>query len=141
MSIQDSGLSTSFKISLIGIFKNLKFYYLIIFIKFRRSCSDGYLNTDQGSQFTAHEFCDWVIDQGIELSMDGKGRGIDNIFIERLWRSVKYEHVYLFPATDGKQCYQGLKKYFKYYNTERRHQSLNNEHPVAVYQQSLEIAA
>ena len=99
------------------------------------------LNTDQGSQFTAHEFCDWVIDQGIELSMDGKGRAIDNIFIERLWRSVKYEHVYLFPATDGKQCYQGLKKYFKYYNTERRHQSLNNEHPVVVYRQSIEIAA
>lgn len=93
------------------------------------------LNTDQGSQFTAYEFCDWVThpDQGIRLSMDGKGRAIDNIFIERLWRSVKYEHVYLFPASDGLECYRGLKTYFEYYNNERRHQSLEDEIPVEVY--------
>src|SRR5690606_2274168 len=65
----------------------------------RHGCPE-ILNTDQGSQFTAYEFCDWVThpERGIKLSMDGKGRAIDNIFIERLWRSVKYEHVYLFPA-------------------------------------------
>lgn len=93
------------------------------------------LNTDQGSQFTAYEFCDWVThpDQGIRLSMDGKGRAIDNIFIERLWRSVKYEHVYLFPATDGLECYQGLKTYFEYYNENRRHQSLEDQTPATVY--------
>ena len=93
------------------------------------------LNTDQGSQFTAYEFCDWVThpNQGIRLSMDGKGRAIDNIFIERLWRSVKYEHVCLFPASDGLECYQGLKTYFEYYNNERRHQSLEDEIPVEVY--------
>lgn len=101
------------------------------------------LNTDQGSQFTAHEFCNWVThpDQGIKLSMDGKGRAIDNIFIERLWRSVKYEHVYLFPATDGLACYQGLKEYFRYYNTQRRHQSLQDGVPQQVYQQSLKQVA
>ncbi len=72
------------------------------------------VNTDQGSQFTADEFTRWVThpDRGIKLSMDGKGRAIDNVFIERLWRSVKYEHVYLFPADDGLQCYKGLKQYF-----------------------------
>lgn len=101
------------------------------------------LNTDQGSQFTAYEFCDWVAhpEQGIKLSMDGKGRAIDNIFIERLWRSVKYEHVYLFPASDGLECYRGLKEYFDYYNTQRRHQSLENKTPLTVYEQTLKQVA
>jgi putative transposase len=100
------------------------------------------LNTDQGSQFTADEFTQYVInDLEIRLSMDGKGRAIDNIFIERLWRSVKYEHVYLLPASDGLECYQGLKTYFSYYNEERRHQSLNDQTPLTVFQQLEEIAA
>ena len=100
------------------------------------------VNTDQGSQFTADEFTQYVVnDLEIRLSMDGKGRAIDNIFIERLWRSVKYEHVYLFPASDGLECYQGLKTYFKYYNDERRHQSLKDKTPLTVFQQSEGIAA
>ncbi len=100
------------------------------------------INTDQGSQFTAEEFSLYVVnDLEIRLSMDGKGRAIDNIFIERLWRSVKYEHVYLFPASDGLECYQGLKTYFRYYNEERRHQSLEDQTPLTVFQQSEEIAA
>lgn len=100
------------------------------------------VNTDQGSQFTADEFTQYIVnDMEIRLSMDGKGRAIDNIFIERLWRSVKYEHVYLFPASDGLECYQGLKNYFKYYNDERRHQSLNNEMPLTIYQRTEEVAA
>jgi len=100
------------------------------------------LNTDQGSQFTADEFTQYVInDLEIRLSMDGQGRAIDNIFIERLWRSVKYEHVYLFPASDGLECYQGLKNYFKYYNEERRHQSLADKTPLTIFQQVREIAA
>ena len=53
----------------------------------------------------------------------------NNIFIERLWRSLKYEHVYLFPASDGLECYRGIREYFEYYNNQRRHQSLDNEHP------------
>ena len=100
------------------------------------------VNTDQGSQFTADEFTQYVVnDLKIRLSMDGKGRAIDNIFIERLWRSVKYEHVYLFPAADGLECYQGLNKYFKYYNDERRHQSLEDKTPLTVFQQTQQIAA
>jgi putative transposase len=100
------------------------------------------INTDQGSQFTADEFTQYVVNElQIRLSMDGKGRAIDNIFIERLWRSVKYEHVYLFPASDGLECYQGLKEYFRYYNDERRHQSLDDQIPSTVYQQVREVAA
>ena len=79
--------------------------------------------------------------RNIKLSMDGKGRAIDNIFVERLWRSVKYEHVYLFPASDGLECYRGLRDYFEYYNTKRRHQSLGDEIPMQVYQQLLKKAA
>lgn len=65
--------------------------------------------------------------------MDGKGRAIDSIFIEHLWRSVKYEHVYLFPTEDGLTCYQGIQSYFEDYNKQRRHQSLENQTPSCVY--------
>lgn len=100
------------------------------------------LNTDQGSQFTSQLFAEYVIQtRQIRLSMDGKGRAIDNIFIERLWRSVKYEHVYLFPASDGLECYRGLQDYFQYYNTQRRHQSIGEEAPMTIYQQNKTKAA
>ena len=99
------------------------------------------INTDQGSQFTSGIFTHSVLSRNIKLSMDGKGRAIDNIFVERLWRSVKYEHVYLFPASDGLECYRGLRDYFEYYNTKRRHQSLGDEIPMQVYQQLLKKAA
>lgn len=90
-------------------------------------------NTDHGSQFTADLFTEFIIKQGIALSMDGKGRALDNIFIERLWRSVKYENVYLYAYQDGRACYEGLRQYFQYYNKERRHQSLQYEVPAAIY--------
>lgn len=100
------------------------------------------LNTDQGSQFTSIGFTGYVTgEKRIRLSMDGKGRCLDNIFVERLWRSVKYEHVYLFPSDDGLQCYRGLEEYFRYYNDERRHQSLNDEAPSTVYEQKKRKAA
>lgn len=91
------------------------------------------LNTDQGSQFTSELFSQFVLDQGIKLSMDGKGRATDNAFIERLWRSVKYEQVYLYPHEDGNQLYQGLEIYFHRYNFERRHQSIQDEIPISWY--------
>ena len=100
------------------------------------------VNTDQGSQFTSDEFTQFVLeDMEARISMDGKGRAIDNIFIERLWRSVKYEHVYLYPASDGLECYHGLKEYFEYYNHIRRHQSLNDETPESIYQQQMKNVA
>ena len=90
------------------------------------------INTDQGSQFTSEVFTGYVLDKDkrdIKLSMDGKGRATDNIFIERLWRSVKYEDVYLHCYETGQELYQGLKKYFSFYNCERRHSSIEYQHP------------
>lgn len=92
------------------------------------------VNTDQGSQFTSAEFTGLLHNKGIAISMDGKGRAIDNIFIERLWRSVKYEHVYLYIYEDGVSLYQGLQRYFDFYNHERGHQSLNDYTPEQFYE-------
>ncbi len=81
-------------------------------------------NTDQGSQFTSEIFTGILKKHEIQISMDGKGRAIDNIFIERLWKSVKYENIYLNVYEDGVSLYQGLQRYFEFYNTEPFHQSL-----------------
>jgi putative transposase len=94
------------------------------------------MNSDQGSQFTSDEYITLLEDAGIKISMDGKGRAIDNIFIERLWRSVKYECVYLHAFEDGVQLYDGLKKYFQFYNHQRLHQSLQYQKPAALYLQA-----
>ncbi|MCH2195559.1 IS3 family transposase [Kordia sp.] len=91
------------------------------------------INTDQGSQFTSEVFTKFVLGSGIKLSMDGKGRAIDNVFIERLWRTVKYESVYLNPPDSAIDLYKQLKKYFNYYNTKRRHQGIENQIPVNRY--------
>jgi len=90
-------------------------------------------NTDQGSQFTSDVFTGVLIKNEITISMDGKGRATDNIFIERLWRSVKYEDVYLHAYETGLELFKGLKKYFEFYNQQRRHTSLNNNRPIDVY--------
>lgn len=93
------------------------------------------INSDQGSQFSGYEYTSLLTEREtpIAISMDGKGRAIDNIFIERLWKSVKYECVYIHVFEDGVQLYQGLKEYFRFYNTERPHQSLNYKTPEWVY--------
>lgn len=94
------------------------------------------INTDQGSQFTSEVFTSYVLDKDkhdIKLSMDGKGRATDNIFIERLWRSLKYENIYVNCYEDGVELYKGLKKYFIFYNQERRHSSIGYEHPKSLY--------
>lgn len=90
-------------------------------------------NTDQGSQFTSHEFTGRLKEENITISMDGKGRCFDNIFVERLWRSVKYEDIYLKNYENGHELYRGLEQYFWFYNYERRHQSLNYQTPAEVY--------
>lgn len=96
-------------------------------------------NTDQGVQFTGKAFTGVLIDHGIQISMDGKGRCMDNIFIERLWRSVKYEEIYLneYATTDALR--KALKKYFHFYNTERPHQTFDAATPGEFYQQSIEL--
>ena len=91
------------------------------------------VNTDQGSQFTSEVFTHLVLSNDIKLSMDGKGRAIDNVFIERLWRSVKYESVYLNPPDSGIDLYRQLNKYFDYYNNGRRHQGIDNQIPFKRY--------
>src|SRR3712207_420484 len=78
-------------------------------------------HTDQGSQFTSHVFIKTLKDHQIAISMDGRGRALDNIFIERPWRSVKYENIYLNAYADGTVLYQGLKAYFGFYNQMRFH--------------------
>ena len=90
-------------------------------------------NTDQGSQFTSEVFINTLIGNGIKISMDGKGRALDNIFIERLWRSVKYENVYLNVYDNGLSLWNGLEQYFQFYNQERLHQSLDYHTPKQKY--------
>lgn len=95
------------------------------------------LNTDQGSQFTCPTFTEFVEQQGgIQLSMDGKGRAIDNIFIERFWRNIKYEKIYLEPSDDGIELYGKIKRYMAFYNTQRRHQSLGYKKPEEVFREA-----
>ena len=91
------------------------------------------INSDQGSQFTCEEWIKYLQERGVLISMDGKGRAIDNIFIERLWRSVKYDYVYLMPADDGMELFKGLHKYFNHYNNELRHQGIGRQIPGNVY--------
>lgn len=91
-------------------------------------------NTDQGSQFTSLAFTSLLEAAGIRISMDGKGRALDNIFVERLWRSVKYEDIYLNHYATVPALYAGLDTYFRFYNHERPHQSLENRTPAVVYQ-------
>ena len=90
-------------------------------------------NTDQGAQFTSPGFIDAVQSAGVEVSMDGRGRRIDNRFIERLWRSVKYEDVYLNDYGDGLSADRGLRLFFQRYNTSRPHQALDNATPLDWY--------
>ena len=90
-------------------------------------------NTDQGSQFTSDDFTGLLESMGIKISMDGRGRALDNIFVERLWRSVKYEEVYLHSYNTVKEAKAGLARYFQFYNTERLHQSLDYKTPSEVY--------
>ena len=90
-------------------------------------------NTDQGSQYTSIEFIKILLEAEILISMDGRGRALDNIFIERLWRSVKQEEVYIRDYSDGFDAYQSLKKYFIFYNEERPHSSLGYKSPSKIY--------
>lgn len=95
------------------------------------------MNSDQGSQFTSEEYVKLLKDNGIQVSMDGKGRYKDNIFIERLWRSVKYEHVYLYAYEEGLSLWKGLSDYFNFYNQERFHENLDYQTPHQLYFKSV----
>jgi len=90
-------------------------------------------NTDQGSQFTSSSFTSVLLDREIAISMDGRGRALDNVFVERLWWTVKYEEIYPKGYGDGIELYQGLDRYFQYYNEERKHSSLGRRTPAEVF--------
>lgn len=91
------------------------------------------INSDQGSQYTSPLWEECLKNHNIKISMDGKGRATDNAHIERLWRTIKQEHVYLFPKSDGHLLYQGLKSYIQYYNNERTNQGIERKIPTIVY--------
>ena len=97
-------------------------------------------NSDQGSQFTSNDYTKTLIDKGILVSMDGKGRALDNIFIERFWRTIKYEHIYLKEYKEGKSLFEGLLEYIQFYNFERKHQSLHYLTPNQVFNERLPIS-
>lgn len=92
-------------------------------------------NTDQGSQFTSDVFTKLLKDSGVRISMDGKGRWVDNVMIERLWRSLKYECIYLHAFETGSQVWQGLQRWINLYNAHRPHSSLDDKTPDEVYWQ------
>lgn len=98
------------------------------------------LNTDQGSQFTADIFIERVLSKGIQLSMDGKGRATDNIAIERFWRSLKYENIYLYGYADALALFKGITKYVSFYNQKRKHQGIEDRTPAAVYHEAKPVA-
>ena len=91
------------------------------------------LNTDQGRQFTCPLFTEFITGGDISFSMDGKGRAIDNIFIERFWRSIKYEKIYIEPSDDGVELFGKIKGYMEFYNNKRPHQSLGYKKPEQVF--------
>ena len=90
-------------------------------------------NTDQGAQFTSHDFTERLAAAGILISMDGRGRALDNVFVERLWRTVKYEEVYLKDYETPREAMQGLATFFVRYNEWRQHQALDYRTPAAIY--------
>ena len=99
--------------------------------------STGIFNSDQGSQFTSETFTGILNANGIKISMDGRGRWMDNVFVERLWRSVKYEDVYLKAYDSIPAAREGLAKYFEFYNSRRRHRGVDRRTPDSVYWSTL----
>jgi len=101
--------------------------------KARAGCVPEIFNTDQGSQFTSQEWTGRLKEWGVQISMDGRGRWMDNVFIERLWRSIKYEDIYLKEHPNVAELEAGVDRWIKHYNTWRPHQALGNETPVQAY--------
>ena len=95
-------------------------------------------NTDQGAQFTSAAFTGKLEATGVKISMDGRGRFMDNIFIERLWRSIKYEEVHLKAYADGREARAGIGAWMDFYNTRRPHQAMNNQTPMAVWRAGMD---
>jgi len=106
-----------------------------------RSGKPDIFNSDQGGQFTSDDFTGILLDRNIQISMDGRGRALDNIFVERLWRSVKYEDVYLNNYEVPQEAHAGLGVYFNFYNNERPHQAIDYQTPAEVHFSQKEVLA
>ena len=124
----------------------LEAYHAVEIIEqaFNRYGTPDIVNTDQGSQFTAEEFTQAVFKRGAQLSMDGRGAWRDNVFVERLWRTVKYERVYLKAYDSVSQARSDIAEYIDWYNTKRPHSSLDGQTPDGAYwqkQSTMQIAA
>lgn len=91
------------------------------------------INSDHGSQYTSKRWIEYLENEGIKISMDGKGRAIDNIFIERFWRTVKQDYIYISPAEDGIELFRGLKRFMVHYNYHKTHQGIGRVTPVSLY--------
>jgi len=98
-------------------------------------------NTDQGAQFTADAFTRGLRERGIKISMDGKGRCLDNVFVERVWRSLKYEEIYLHAYENAREAAAGVRRYFEFYNERRPHQALGYQTPAEFYRAERRAAA
>jgi len=107
----------------------------------RRHGPPEIFNTDQGAQFTADEFIAVLKANEVRISMDGKGRALDNVFVERLWRSLKYEDVYLKDYQDVREARRGIGSWFEFYDHRRPHQALGGATPMEVYRGIVELAA
>ena len=90
-------------------------------------------NTDQGCQYTSKDFVNLIKDHKVKLSMDGKGRALDNVYIERAWRSTKQEHIYIYAHETGSDLHKGLSQYYDFYNYKRKHQALNDSTPHQIF--------
>lgn len=104
---------------------------------FERFGRPDIVNTDQGSQFTAQDFVDCVLGNEIKLSMDGRGAWRDNVFVERVWRTIKYERVYLRAYETVRQARQDIAEYIGWYNDARGHSSIGNKTPEQVWQEGM----
>jgi putative transposase len=108
-------------------------FVLVAFSRAFKRALPGIINSDQGSQYTCNEYIELLLSSGVKISMDGKGRAMDNIFTERLWRSLKYEEVYLHEYLSPREAREGIKAYIDFYNHRRPHQALHNYAPYDVY--------
>src|SRR5215467_7537351 len=114
--------------------QTLEMPFVLTAVEQALSCaSPVILNSDQGSHFTSPQYTTLLKAHAVRISMDGKGRALDNIFTERLWRTVKYEHIYLQDYQSPREARQGISHYLRYYNQQRPHQSLDYATPAEVY--------
>jgi putative transposase len=99
------------------------------------------INSDQGSQFTSELYINLLQSNNIDISMDGRGRAKDNIYIERFWRTIKHDYIYRNPSENGTELWCGMDRFIQFYNEKRPHQSLLNRCPIDVYRNCLQKAA